>query len=721
MSDNIHFLGDNAISRPEQDLFNFKFYAEKVQRLIQHNSSNTEPITIGIYGKWGEGKTSFLNLIENKIDHFEKNQGDKEYLKFHFNPWRYSSEDEMLFDFFDSLSKKFYVKENTNLQEVGKWISKYSKYLKAIKISTTVGIPKIFNSKVTFDSSEIFKALGENFEGEKLTLEGLKDKVNEAIKKVNFKVVVFIDDLDRLDKEEIYTILKLIKLNANFSNFVFIVNLDSEQVAKAIKHRYGDEVLDGKFFLEKIINIPIHLPRIEEEDLKEFFKNQLFQVKNNLGLTNSEKLEEFNQINMDFSGKYYSSPREIIRVLNSFFIGAFAIAEEVNLRDLFWIEYVKIKNESCYNLIKNYSNKSSFSSFQNIIDFNDDFESDAVLNGTRKQIMEVFNDGSDVINSLFPINHKTNNFFNKKLDADLLEKELRINSAEHFEKYFSYHSLRKISSFKINQIEELIRNNDSEKLVLLLRELFLEESQHYKIVYRIEKIVKGLNEGNGRSFFYEFIFKNFELIPDSKQDVYGLDYKIRLIELIASVLNSDYGSENEGLSLKLAEMLDINHLCYFTRKFKQDKTYKNKLEKIIALKAHNLSVDTPFYKEPFNHPNKMIMYYWKQGNELEYQDYIKQTIISEENIKLLIRNFPPFWNNSFFGPLEKDQFDYMSTLIDVDFIYKKLKEFNLKLVENIDVDSFEFPNIDECTVEQNLEQFIYWCKKNENRRKLLLL
>lgn len=192
MSNNIHFLGDNPISKPGDDLFNFKYYAEKVQKLIQLNSSNPEPITIGIYGKWGEGKTSFLNLIENKIDHFEKKNGDKEYLKFHFNPWRYSSEDEMLFDFFDSLSKMFYVKEDTNLQEVGKWISKYSKYLKAVKISTTVGIPKIFNSNVSFDINEIFQALGEDLKGDKLTLEGLKDKVNDAIKHQTLKLLFLL-------------------------------------------------------------------------------------------------------------------------------------------------------------------------------------------------------------------------------------------------------------------------------------------------------------------------------------------------------------------------------------------------------------------------------------------------------------------------------------------------------------------------------------------------
>lgn len=713
MADSIHFLGDNAINKPEEDLFNFKHYAEKVQKLIQLNSSNPEPITIGIYGKWGEGKTSFLNLIENKIDHFEKKEGDKEYLKFHFNPWRYSSEDEMLFDFFDALSKKFYVKENTNLQEVGKWISKYSKYLKAVKISATVGMPKIFNSKVSFDVNEIFEALGEDLKGDKLTLDSLKNKVNDTIKASNFKVVVFIDDLDRLDKEEIYTILKLIKLNANFSNFIFIVNLDSKQVAKAIKHRYGDDIEDGKSFLEKIINIPIHLPRIEEADLKEFFRNRFFQIKTNLGLKKSEKIEEeFKQIDMEFSGSYFSSPREIIRVLNSFFIGAFAIAEEINLRDLFWIEYIKIKNESCYSLIKNYSNKSGFSIFQSIIDFNDDDESKDVVKGTRKNIIETYSNVSDVINSLFPINHQDDTFLHYKLDSSLLEKELRINSSEHFDKYFSYHTFRKISSLKINKIEQLIKDNDSSELILLFKDLFIDESQHYKMLYRIEVIIKDLKVENGRDFFYEFLVNNLGLIPESKRDMYGLDYRIRLIELIASILNEDVENNNKNVSLQLAEKLNIYQLCHFTRKFKDDKSYKKEFEKSIVLKTQKFDTENPFYKDPTNNPNKMIMHYWKLGDEYEFNKYIEKTINNEENIKLLIRNFPTFWNNSYFGGLEQDNYRYMKKLVDVDFIYKKIREFNPELVEGIDFGTYEFSYDKENTIEQNLEQFIYWYKRD---------
>lgn len=712
MSNNIHFLDDNAINKPEQDLFNFKFYAEKVQKLIQLNSSNPDPITIGIYGKWGEGKTSFLNLIENKIDHFEKKDGDKEYLKFHFNPWRYSNEDEMIFDFFDGLAKRFYVKKETNTQKVGKQLIKYSRYLKSIKISSSFGIPTKLGTKITFDPSVILETLGEDLKGEEITLEILKDRVNEDLEKVNFKVVVFIDDLDRLDKEEIYTILKLIKLNANFSNFIFIVNIDSDHVAKAIKDRYGNDIEDGHHFLEKIINIPIHLPKIEDADLKEFFRKKLHQVKGNLNY--NEKIDEvFKEIDIEFSSNFFSSPREIIRTLNGFFLGAFAIGDEVNLRDLFWIEYLKIKNGDCYSFIKKYQTKSVFQSFDTTIDFNDEYNSNEKPNGSRKYILENFKNVNHIVNFLFPEYSGQFTILGQKPNLDLLDRESRINTLGHFEKYFSFHNIRKISVIKLNEIEKLISQSDSEDLILLFKDLFLDENQHYKILYRVELIIKDLENKDERNFFYSFLFNNFEIIPDSKIDMYGLDYRLRLIELAALTLDKDAINDNTEIALSLAKNLDVYQLSHFTRKFNNTKSFKESLEKLIASKAETtFSINNPIYKDPYTASKKMIMYYWKLSNEAEYTNHIKLTIINEEDIKILIRNFPSFWNNSYFGPLEKDNYEYMKQLVDVDFIFQKITELNPDLVDKINPLTYNFPDSDPNTEEQNLEQFIYWYKKD---------
>ena len=62
------FIKFSPIKSKDEDLFNFSHYAKKVQRILQNNSNNVEPLTVGVYGKWGEGKTSFLNLLEKQID-----------------------------------------------------------------------------------------------------------------------------------------------------------------------------------------------------------------------------------------------------------------------------------------------------------------------------------------------------------------------------------------------------------------------------------------------------------------------------------------------------------------------------------------------------------------------------------------------------------------------------------------------------------------------------
>ncbi|MGB3775517.1 MAG: P-loop NTPase fold protein, partial [Leeuwenhoekiella sp.] len=268
-----HFLNEDAIISSNEDIFNFKPYAKKIQKLIQNNSSNSNTLTIGIYGKWGEGKTSFMNLIKEQIDGKEGNE--KGILIYNFNPWRYSTEDEMLFDFFDGLSKTMMISEDGNLKKAGKRIVKLSSYLKALKISATVGVPGFLGGKIEVRPEKILKKMGQDFQGEDITIEKLAENVNKHLLKSDYKVAVFIDDLDRLDKDEIYTMLKLIKLNAHFKNFVYLLTIDQEQAAKAISQRYGDELTDGYMFLEKIINIPIQLPRIEKKDLFEFFSKKL--------------------------------------------------------------------------------------------------------------------------------------------------------------------------------------------------------------------------------------------------------------------------------------------------------------------------------------------------------------------------------------------------------------------------------------------------------------
>lgn len=727
MSNKNNFLNDNAISILDEDFFNFKHYANKVKNLIQLNSNNSNPITIGIYGKWGEGKTSFLNLINNKIEHFKKDENGKEYLKIEFNPWRYSTEEEMLFDFFDSLSKRFYVEKNSNIQEVGKWISKYSKYLKAIKISATVGIPKLFNKKIEFDVNQVFEALGEDMKGEKLTLEILKNKVNDAIKKANFKVIVFIDDIDRLDKNEIYTILKLIKLNANFNHFIFIIALDSEHVAKAIKDRYGDEIEDGYLFLEKIINIPIHLPRIENDDLNYFFRVKLKIILDNLSFLEDEKKSE---LLMDLSSEIlenkFNSPREIIKVLNSFFISAFAIGEEINLKDLFWLEYIKVRNEKCYTFLKNYNQNKIFISENSMVDFKEGFMDNPY--GFRDEKFSEFNDVKNILEKIFP--KENENIYTNKQDVVDNNKSLNVNSYEHYDKYFSYHMERKIGNRSINEIEKSITEENASNITSIIKELFAnsETVNESKVVYKIQTIIQGIKDKKQRDFFYKYIFENINLFPETNNK----EYRIETSQLIGKILGDDIDVENipennipnnynKDISIELAKIAKLEELTAFIRSFYEYRKIEFGLIDIYIQKTKiYISANPTFYQNPFNFPNKSIFYYLSTNGESEFlTSRLKENVKSIEDIKKLVRNFVPYYNSSFYGSINREEYLYIKERISGEFILNKVLEFNPDYL--VVQPAFEkgIEKTNKSTEDENLRQLLHWhLKENELDNKL---
>ncbi len=703
----LHFLSENPINLKEEDLFNFSFYAEKVQKIIQHHSNNPNPLTIGIYGKWGSGKTSFLNLIKDQLEYFTHYNKQNEYLIYEFNPWRYSTSDEMIFDFFDGLAKRFFVKTDSLNQVIGKNIIKYSRYLKAIKISSTIGIPKALGTSVSFDISEIFKSLGEDFGGNKtITIDTLKDKVNRSIIECGFKVIIFIDDIDRLDKDEIYSILKLIKLNANFENFIFIVTIDQEHVAKAIHHRYGAETKDGELFLEKIINVPIHLPRIEEIDLKKYFQKHLVEVKNKLRFKNIEKVEEeFKKIDREFSAKYFSSPRNILKVLNSFFVSCYAIGDEVNLSDLFWCEYIKITNINCYNFLKEYTDQTVFISVNKIIDFNN--KSSPYPDGEKKFMINTYKDVADIILTLFP-DSKSSSILSGDLNHETLERELRINTYEHYDKYFSFHANNKVSEIKLLELKDLIENENTNGLIPLIKALFEDSINQQKIFIHIEKIIKDFENSEKRVFLYTFLFSNLNLIPNTHNDLFGLDFRLRIIELISSKLNLNL-AQNEDVIINLSQHLTIVQLCHYTGKISEG-DIRSQLEGIISKEAkEKFTTENLIYQNPKNPANKMIMGLWSKNDFDGFNKYILSTLSNIENVGLLVRNFPGFWNESFFGALEKDHFYYMKQMIDVDMLFSKIKLLSPDLITITEELRVQYNQ--ENTIEDNLRQFIYFYLK----------
>lgn len=711
MSNKDLIANEAPIQVKQEDLLNFYPYAEKIKEVVQGYSSNPYPLTIGIYGKWGSGKTSMLNLIERHIEIFQKEKEDKRYIKFHYNPWLYQSKEEMLFDFFENLTSKLVYSRDTNLQKAGKLINTYSKYLKSVKLSASIGIPKLFNAGATFEPYQILKQLGEDLKGKRPTIFELKEEIDKTLLESNKKIIIFIDDIDRLDKEEIYTLFKLVKVNADFKNLIFLLCLDPDHVANAIYSRYGKKVKAGKDFLEKIINIPIQLPLIEEPDLDHFVKKKIELILK----TKKIKKEWVDELYNSLNGHFFNNPREIIRILNSFAVSLYAIGDEVNIHDLFWIEYLKIKFPVTYNKIKSYGQGfKSNSILLNSITFNDFWDQkDNAETGLRKELKEFNSDSFSIVDYLFPmVKHKIISAYeNKGLKPEkILNAELRINHINHFEKYFSFHLKGKISELKFSNYLNHAYNGDEQRAIAILKDL-ISNSEERIVVYRLSSEIEKEKKDQYKNHF-PLLVKNLGIFKGVERHKHSLE----LARYIGEKLRLSIERDKE-LILQLIDIPDTEHAGWLIGAFdfRTQYSFKEKVEYIFIKKLKE-EKSNPFYE--IKSIAKMGMEFWSKQDQAGFESYMLKSLDQRSNLDNFIQIFPNLWNSEIVGVFQEEHYIYITKAIHLNpkkiegkilLHYPEFKDFK---IENVNLDQREEYTMN--SAKNNIEQFLYW---HNNKKK----
>ncbi|WP_426479298.1 KAP family P-loop NTPase fold protein [Chryseobacterium sp. CBSDS_008] len=426
-------------NRNDDELDNlFSKTVEKIKDIIDKNSFETS-YTIGINSEWGNGKSTILEMVKSEL----KENSDK--IIVDFNPWMGFDKKVLIKDFFNSLSES--LTENNISNEV----YQYSEEL------------------VNATDNSVLKTIKNIFYREK-SLETLFNNINNKIKLLNKKIVVFVDDIDRLDNEEIFQLLKLIRNTANFQRTYFIMAYDREYVVGSIN---GINEYASVNYLDKIINTELTLPYFDRNILKEIFRLKLVEK---IGLDYKEQIDYALDIGMDNSdlfdyenvsnnfNDWISNIREIKKLVNSIYINFNGFFDEINFTDLFYIELLKLKYPYLYKLL--YSKKDSLlrersnrlyfreleekSSFEEFMDEKDtskfiekkkaQFKETVIWNILEKYCIE-----NNIIEiekrkirllllNLFGIYDKTGiNFLTSKYDDD----KLSVSYTYKFERYFS--------------------------------------------------------------------------------------------------------------------------------------------------------------------------------------------------------------------------------------------------------------------------------------------
>lgn len=466
---------DSPISNREEDAFQRYPFANRVASVIKGHSG-TDSFVVGIYGKWGEGKSSVLNFIKDDL------KVDDNTIIIDFNPWLFANEDQLLLSFFNVLAIGIDKPLKSRKEKVGKTLLDYADAIGTI--GSLIGLS---------GGERILQYFGKKLS--QISIDEYKNRVNKSLEDAGKKVLVVIDDIDRLSISEVQIIFRLIKLVADFKNTVYLLSFDDELVATALDSTYSK---GGYDYLEKIIQLPLRLPKAQYSAVRKYSLSSIFESLNIHEISlNQEELQRFVLAFDKHFLKLIVTPRIVVRFANSISFSIPLLKGEVNMVDLLMIEGVKVTFPHLYSYIR--SNQSLFvknyGSYSRIDrdDYKERDEAKAVIEKyldrysselklrLNKLLIEIFPQ-LDVVFG--------NSSFSDDTNRQWYEKK-RICSRRYFERYFSYVVLEgEISDVVFDGImdqintkdfydkrEELIQLfSDLDKAELALKIQFLEDS-----------------------------------------------------------------------------------------------------------------------------------------------------------------------------------------------------------------------------------------------------
>ena len=311
-------------SEAEIDFLDFDYLIGVLKDII--DNEDLLPATIGVYGDWGSGKSSLIKLA---INDFEDN---KNIVCLNFNAWLFESYEDAKSSLLGSIldriceEKKLSEKANDIVKGLYKSIDKLKLFKKSflfgMDIATTGGLfsalSLLLTDSLKEDHTKIVDKIKENIKDEmnensiRNDIKEFRKQFDELLEETKIdKLIIFIDELDRCTPDTILSTLEAIRLFLFTGNTVFIIGADERQIAYAVKNKFkeikGQEIDIGKEYLEKLIQYPIRIPRLNSKEMEFYMICLLLQKKLEedkfdelIEYLNKEKKERFLDFNVDY-------------------------------------------------------------------------------------------------------------------------------------------------------------------------------------------------------------------------------------------------------------------------------------------------------------------------------------------------------------------------------------------------------------------------------------
>lgn len=345
---------DAPLKDPEDDILDRKQFAESFAKSIIGLKAKQE-FVYGLYGRWGSGKSTIINFIEHFIEKYnETSAKEAQVLIFRFNPWIFSGAKDLTVTFLSQLRARL------RMRDVSKKLKKCANKLELLENILSVATPVV---KFIPGASEVIETGKNIISGMKNVagstskvlhqdLHHIKDDIVKQLQNQKGKVLIIIDDLDRLLDEEVKNLMKMIKAVCDFPQTIYLLACDSKKVAGSL----GSSNTDGHNYLEKIVQCTFNIPPPSRDKLNKLFLQnleQIFELSQNKDLL-FDKIEWGNLFYEGIS-PCFKTPRNVKTLINSIKVHYPVVQDEVNITDFVGVQALRVFYPKAYTIIDNNS------------------------------------------------------------------------------------------------------------------------------------------------------------------------------------------------------------------------------------------------------------------------------------------------------------------------------------------------------------------------------
>lgn len=335
----------------KDDLLGFAPFAERLSKVIASLEAPNGYV-IGLHGEWGSGKSTALNFVNAFLKrHNDSAESERARIQIiDFRPWIVSGHQDLIAAFFKILFENLASKR-------ANWLRRqWSRILRLFKVTSDPLLDAIATVAVTVDPSAgvasraaatvAKKSLGgviDSFLAEpslQAAYEDLKAKLQERGK----RFLVTVDDLDRLQNEEIRSIMQMVKTVGRLPNVVYILAYDRAIVWDALD---GAAVRVGPRFAEKIVQQELELPRPSKHSLLTILASELSFLPDPPAAS-----LRWHYIVQDGVRRWVRYPRDVLRLANAVKFSWPALIGEIDPQDLLAMEGLRLFDGIAFDFVR---------------------------------------------------------------------------------------------------------------------------------------------------------------------------------------------------------------------------------------------------------------------------------------------------------------------------------------------------------------------------------